>query len=66
MTDLSQPYQPVLISYEEQDAIEYVTRDGPTVAKPIDGRFHLLLDMATREPIGFRLEHPGLGPLCKP
>lgn len=51
-------FRPIPTYFEDADALEYVMRDGPNVARQIDESFTLLLDAETREPVGFRLEAP--------
>jgi hypothetical protein len=53
--DLSEPYVPTLIRFNEPARLEYVTRDCPSVYRRIDDRLELILTMGTWEPIGFRL-----------
>lgn len=52
---IDEPYEPTLIRYEGDVAIEYATQDVPYFVRAIDDRFWLLLSMETREVIGFRL-----------
>lgn len=58
LMDLTAPYIPIPTYFEDQDALEYVTADVPYIARHIDANFTLLLDVETRQPIGFRLEAP--------
>lgn len=53
--DLETPYVPVPILFEAADMISYVMEDKPVIARRIDANFDLLLDIDTREPIGFQL-----------
>jgi hypothetical protein len=53
--DLTTPYTPVTIHYEEGDYLQYVERDVPVVAEAVSHAFAVLRDMKTREIIGFRL-----------
>lgn len=56
MIDLTTPYRPVLVCYEVADRVEYVTADVATVERRVDDRFSLLLDIETRDVVGFRFE----------
>jgi hypothetical protein len=49
-------YAPVAVYYEDADLVEYVRRDVPIVNRRIDGFLTLALEMASREPIGFKLK----------
>ena len=49
-------YTPAAIYFQEADIVEYVRSDVPTVHRRIDGFLTLVLDMETREPIGFALK----------
>jgi hypothetical protein len=50
------PYVPVALYFEEADIVEYVRKDAPCVHQRIDGFLTLMLDLETREPIGFALK----------
>lgn len=52
---LSDAYTPTLIAFDDPPRIEYINADVPHISRRIDERFDLLLDMETREPIGFTL-----------
>ena len=54
--NLSTPYRPIAIYLRDSDSIEYVRSDGPCVHRRIDELLTLVLDMHTRDPIGFRLK----------
>ena len=49
-------YRPVAIYYEEADIVEYVRNDVPSLHQRIDGFLTLVLDLKTRDPIGFTLK----------
>jgi hypothetical protein len=49
-------YSPLAIYYEDADYVEYVRQDVAAVHRRVDDRLTLVLDMATREPIGFNLK----------
>jgi hypothetical protein len=53
---LVHPYVPAALYFEEADIVEYVRRDAPSVYERIDGILTLVLDLKTREPIGFALK----------
>jgi hypothetical protein len=55
--DLTKPYQPVLVSFHDGDAIEYVTEDGPCVYERIDHNLDIVREMPTGKIIGFRLNN---------
>jgi hypothetical protein len=55
--NLSTPYSPVAVYYEQADSLEYVRRDGPSVYRRVDGFLTLILNMRQRdEVIGFQLK----------
>jgi hypothetical protein len=55
--NLTTPYTPVAVFYEEADLVEYVSADIPAVAKRVDALLTLLVNMRDRnEVIGFRLK----------
>lgn len=55
-TNLSTPYRPCAIYYEQADSVEYVRDDKPSIARRIDGSLTLIYDMDHRSRlIGFRL-----------
>jgi hypothetical protein len=53
---LSAEYIPVALYYEDADSVEYVRRDSPCVYRRVDETLTMVLDMGTREAIGFRLK----------
>lgn len=56
-TNLSAPYRPAAIYYEQADSVEYVRGDRPCVYKRIDEFLTLAYDMDKRsEVLGFRLK----------
>lgn len=54
--DLSFPYTPVAIFYEDADTVEYVRKDVPCIQRRVDGILTLNLDLKTKELIGFRVK----------
>jgi hypothetical protein len=54
--NLSTPYRPVALYYEESDSLEYVRRDVPCVYRRVDELLTTVLEMRSRETIGFRLK----------
>lgn len=50
-----EPYTPVAIHFEEPDTLDFVERDIPTIARPVHAGLDVLLDMASREPVGWRI-----------
>lgn len=55
--NLTTPYAPIAVYYEDADMVEYVRRDVPAVAKRVDALLTLLVGMRDREDvIGFRLK----------
>ena len=56
-TNLSAPYKPAAIYYEQADSVEYVRSDKPCVYRRIDEFLTLVYDMDQRsEVLGFRLK----------
>ena len=53
--DLSEPYVPTLLAFDDPPRAEYINADVPSISRRVDERLDLLLDVETREPIGFRL-----------
>ena len=49
-------YRAKAIYYEQSDSLEYVRRDTPTVYRRIDEQLTLILDMDSREPMGFKFK----------
>jgi hypothetical protein len=49
-------YSPAAIYYEEADIVEYIRADVPALHRRIDEFLTLVLDLDTREPIGFALK----------
>ena len=49
-------YKPIAVYYREADTVEYVRHDIPTVHRRVDDFLTLVLDLETREPIGFTLK----------
>lgn len=58
MADLTTPYVPTPIYFEDSDALEYIGLDIPIITRRMDANWSLLLNMTNRLPIGFRLEAP--------
>lgn len=56
--DLEKRYLPGVAYYAEQDALEFVERDVPTVARDAGAGVEWLLDMDSRQIIGFRVYAP--------
>jgi hypothetical protein len=54
--NLSTPYRPVALYLKDSDSIEYTRTDGPCVHQRVDEFLTLVLDMGTRQIIGFRLK----------
>lgn len=55
-TNLSTPYRPCAVYYEQADSVEYVREDRPSISRRIDGSLTLIYDMDRRSQlIGFRL-----------
>jgi hypothetical protein len=52
---LCEPYVPVAIHFAESDTLEFVQRDVATVTRPVRAGLDVLLDVETREPIGWRI-----------
>jgi hypothetical protein len=55
-TNLSTVYSPVALYFEESDSIEYVRRDTACVYRRVDELLTQILDMQSRQLIGFRLK----------
>ena len=53
---LTKAYEPQAVYYHEADIVEYIRRDAASVHRRIDELLTLLLDMESREPIGFSLK----------
>ncbi|WP_027057126.1 hypothetical protein [Mesorhizobium loti] len=49
-------YTPRALYYEDADALEYVRVDAPVVYRRIDEFLTLILDLETREPVGFKIK----------
>ena len=49
-------YRARAIYYEQSDSLEYVRRDVPSVYRRIDQQLTLILDMDSRQPMGFKLK----------
>ncbi|WP_027162600.1 hypothetical protein [Mesorhizobium sp. WSM1293] len=49
-------YTPRALYYEDADALEYVRVDAPVVHRRIDEFLTLILDLETREPVGFKIK----------
>ncbi|TPI39199.1 hypothetical protein FJW07_13495 [Mesorhizobium sp. B3-1-9] len=49
-------YKPKALYYEDADSLEYVRVDVPSVYRRIDEFLTLILDLETREPIGFKIK----------
>ena len=54
--DLETPYIPTPIYFSDADALSYVAEDAPVITRRVNDDWSLLLDLTTREPVGFRLE----------
>ena len=54
--ELNTPYRSVAIYLKDSDSIEYVRTDVPSVHRRVDSLLTLVLDMRSREAIGFRLK----------
>ena len=54
--DLRAGYDPTALYLDDADSVEYVRRDAASVYRRVDGFLTLILDMKTRELIGFRLK----------
>jgi hypothetical protein len=55
--NLTTPYTPVAIYYEDADMVEYVCEDIPFVCKRVDNLLTLIFSMKKREElVGFRLK----------
>jgi len=54
--DLESPYVPTPIYFSDADALSYVAEDALVIARRVNDDWSLLLDLTTREPVGFRLE----------
>lgn len=54
--DLTTPYTPVAIYYDDGDYVEYVRRDDPIVYRRVDEFLTLAIDMFSRDLVGFRLK----------
>jgi hypothetical protein len=54
--EITRPYCPAAIFYEESDSLEYVRRDVPCVYRRIDMFLTLILSMSDRTILGFRLK----------
>lgn len=49
-------YTPKALYYEDADALEYVRTDAPHVYRRIDEFLTLILDIDTRNPVGFKIK----------
>ena len=56
--DLVMPsaYTPKAVYFDESDTLEYSRLDGPTIFRRVDGYLTLVLDIDSREPVGFALK----------
>jgi len=54
--DISTPYAPVALYFQDSDSVEYVRRDIPCLYKRIDGLLTVVLDLNDKSLIGFRLK----------
>lgn len=55
--NLTTPYSPVAIYYEDADLVEYIRKDAPNVARRVDELLTLIYNMNNRdELIGFKLK----------
>lgn len=52
----SRSYVPAAVYYEESDSLEYIRRDGPCVYRRIDNLLTLVLELDSREPMGFQIK----------
>jgi hypothetical protein len=55
-SNLSTPYAPIALYFHESDSVEYVRKDVPCIYRRIDEILTLVLEMKSREIIGFRLK----------
>ncbi|MBU1304058.1 MAG: hypothetical protein KKF33_00870 [Alphaproteobacteria bacterium] len=53
---LDAKYVPKALYYENADSLEYMRRDSPSVYRRIDQHLTLILDLHSREPLGFSLK----------
>lgn len=49
-------YRPKAIYYEHSDSLEYVRRDEPAVYRRVDEHLTLILDLHSRQILGFKLK----------
>lgn len=54
--NLTTPYSSVAVYYGDADTVEYIRRDVPAIYRRVDELLTLILDMESREPIGFQLK----------
>jgi hypothetical protein len=55
--NLSTPYKPVAVYYEEADSVEYLRADVPCVYRRVDDLLTLVMDIRDRDNlVGFRLK----------
>jgi hypothetical protein len=54
--NLSTPYRPIAIYYEESDSVEFIRADVPCIYRRVDDFLTLVIDMDNRALIGFRLK----------
>ncbi|MGB6537338.1 MAG: hypothetical protein WBF58_15405 [Xanthobacteraceae bacterium] len=54
--DLHSQYVPAAIYYADADTVEYMRRDTSCLHRRIDGILTLVLDLKTRELVGFRVK----------
>jgi transcriptional regulator with XRE-family HTH domain len=62
-SDLTTPYAPILIRFDDPPRLEYITEDAPSVYERIDNNFDIILAMNSRAVIGFRYMLPTPSPL---
>jgi hypothetical protein len=56
--DLTAPYVPTLVEFDDPRRLEYVTKDCACIYNPVDERFCYITDMETRKIIGFQFMLP--------
>ena len=49
-------HTPTALYFEDSDSIEYVRRDAPSVYRRVDALLTLIVDMDSRDPLGFQLK----------
>ena len=54
--NLTTPYEGVAIYFEDADSLDYVREDVPVVHRRVDEILTMIVDMRSREPIGFQIK----------